>query len=305
MSKFQKALFLYNSKAGSKDTKAKLARTLPILSQSIKNMTVIQTDSVEEAKAVCVQFSGKMDLLIILGGDGTLHACINAIAPLKNRPAIGVLPAGTANDFSRMLKIPQDLEQAARTLATGNIVPVDIGKTDDGYFLNFWGIGLVAEASQNIDKEQKNSFGVFSYILSTIRTVNQTETFRYEITAENGEYCGQAIMLMVLNGKFIGTTELPIPSICANDHKFDVLIIKDSNLAAFRELLSMKNPNTDEGQLTELEHFQTKKIKISTFPQKEIDTDGEVAGATPKEITVLPEHLQMIRGTGNENADFF
>jgi YegS/Rv2252/BmrU family lipid kinase len=302
MPRYQKALFLYNSKAGSEDMEQKLAQTLPILSQHTKAMTVIQTDSIEEAKETCVTYAGEIDLLIILGGDGTLNACINAVAPLKNRPVIGVLPAGTSNDFSRMLQIPQNLKQAAHTIATGEAVSVDIGKTDDRYFLNFWGIGLVADASQNIDKEQKKSFGVLSYYLSTIRTVNQAETFQYEILTEKHEHIGEAVMIIVLNGKFLGTTELPIPSIHANDGVLNVLIIKESNLAAFRELVSMKNPNTDEEQLTELEHFQTNKLKIVTSPEKDIDMDGEIAGPTPDEITVLPAHLQMIHGMGNENG---
>ncbi len=302
MPRYQKALFLFNSRAGSEDLEEKLAKTLPILSQSIKVMTIIQTSSVEEATESCVKFSGEIDLLIIFGGDGTLHACINAVAPLKKRPVIGILPAGTANDFSRMLKIPQELEQAARTIAAGNVTEVDIGKADDRYFLNFWGIGLVAETSQNIDKDRKKNLGVLSYVMSTIRTVNQAEIFHYEVISKKHSPKGEAVMIMVLNGKFLGTTELPVPSIRANDGKFDVLIIKESNLAAFRELISMRSPNADREQFTELEHFQTSKLKIITSPEKDIDMDGEISGTTPKEITVLPGHLQMIKGMDNENG---
>ncbi|GAB3789384.1 diacylglycerol/lipid kinase family protein [Virgibacillus kimchii] len=301
MSGFERALFLYNSKAGSDGIEQKLAKTLPVLAKKIKSITIIQTASIEEAQAACVRFAEEIDLLIILGGDGTLHACINAVALLKRRPVIGVLPAGTANDFSRMLQIPQDLEQAAQTIAAGEVMPVDVGKANDSYFLNFWGIGLVAEASQNIDQAQKNSLGVLSYIMSTIRTVNEAEVFRYKITTEQHEHNGEAVMIIVLNGKFIGTTELPIPSIQLNDGMFDVLIIKESNLAAFRELLSMKNPMTDKESFTELEHFQVHKLTLNTDPQKDADMDGEVSGSTPNEIMLLPGHLKMVRGVGDAN----
>ncbi|MFA1822693.1 diacylglycerol kinase family protein [Virgibacillus oceani] len=297
MPEYDSALFLYNGNAGSEDIEEKLTQTLPILSQHVKKMTVIQTETIEEAQETCVVFSPKIDLLIILGGDGTVHACINAIAPLKNRPVIGILPAGTANDFSRTLQISQNLHEAVQAIVKGDVVHVDISKTDNRYFLNFWGIGLVAETSQNIDGEQKKNWGVLSYFISTIRTVNQAEAFQYEIITDEDEYSGDAILIIVLNGKFIGTRELPIPSIQANDGKLDVLIIKNSTLTSFIELLSMNNPNTDEEQFTELEYFQTKELKISTSIDKEIDMDGEIAGTTPDKITVLPGHLRMIKGS--------
>jgi YegS/Rv2252/BmrU family lipid kinase len=296
MPKYDSALLLYNGNAGSEEIEEKLALTLPTLSQHIKEMTIIQTDSIEEAKETCVKFSPKIDLLIILGGDGTIHSCINAIAPLKERPVIGVLPAGTSNDFSRTLQIPQNLHKAAQAIINGDVIDVDIGKTGYQYFLNFWGIGLVAETSQNIDEEQKKNWGVLSYFISTIRTVNQAEAFQYEIITEENEYHGEAVLIIVLNGKFLGTRKLPIPSIHANDGLFDVLIIKNSTLSSFMELLSMNNVNTDEEQFTELEHFQAKKLKISTSIEKNIDMDGEIAGTTPDEINILPRHLRMIQG---------
>ena len=296
MPKYHNALLLYNGNAGSEEIEDKLAMTLPALSQHIKEMTVIQTDSIEEAKETCVTFSPKVDLLIILGGDGTVHSCINAIAPLKERPVIGILPAGTSNDFSRTLQIPQNLHKAAQAIINGDVINVDIGKTDHQYFLNFWGIGLVAETSQNIDKEQKKSWGVLSYFISTIRTVNQAEAFQYKIITGKDEYNGEAVLIIVLNGKFLGTRKLPIPSIQNNDGLFDVLIIKNSTLSSFIELLSMNNANTDEEQFTELEHFQARKLKISTSIEKDIDMDGEIAGTTPDEISILPGHLRMIQG---------
>jgi YegS/Rv2252/BmrU family lipid kinase len=296
MSGYERALFLYNNKAGSENIQQKLAQTLPILSQKIKFMTVIQAASIEEAQDVCVKFSPEIDLLVILGGDGTLHACINAIAPLEKRPVIGILPAGTANDFSRMLDIPQNLEEAARTIVEGETITVDIGKAEDRYFLNFWGIGLVAEASKNIDQSQKKNFGILSYIMSTLRTVNQAETFHYEIISSKHGHKGEAIMIIVLNGKYLGSTELPISTVYPDDGLFNVLIIKESNLAAFRELLAMKNPVSEKENFTELEHFQTDHLKITTSPLKAIDMDGEILGTTPKEITLLPGHLQMVRG---------
>lgn len=292
---YQKGVLLYNGNQESDVTAKMLAQTLPIISQAVKELKVIQTEAINEVKEICKAAGAEADILFILGGDGTVHECVNSIAGLEKRPIIAILPSGTSNDFSRMLNIPQNLQAAAETITGGEIVDVDIGKSNDHYFLNFWGIGLVSETSQNTNENFKKNFGILSYFLSTLQTINRAEPFTYEITADGKVLEGEAVMIIVLNGKFLGTRELPIPTVSSTDGKLDVLVVKNSSLASFRELLSMNNPETIAEDLTELSHIQAEDIKITAGEDKEIDMDGEMKGETPAELTVVPGHLKMIK----------
>ncbi|MFC4559914.1 YegS/Rv2252/BmrU family lipid kinase [Virgibacillus kekensis] len=293
--KYETGLFIYNGTAGSEDMEEKLSLTLPVISKAVKSLTVLQTETLQEARDAFRHFSDKVEIMIILGGDGTLHECINSIAPLKKRPVIAILPGGTCNDFSRMLNMPQELYQAAKTIVSGEVVNVDLGVATDRYFLNFWGIGLVAETSQKNDREQKKHLGVLSYFMNTLKSLNQTAPFSYKITADGKEYQDEGVLVLVLNGKFIGTRQIPIQTISAYDGKLDILVVKHSMLASFRELLTMNIANNDTNQLNELTHFRASTVKIETESKKEIDMDGEIDGFTPAEISVLPGHIQMIR----------
>ncbi|WP_174615737.1 YegS/Rv2252/BmrU family lipid kinase [Virgibacillus ihumii] len=292
--KYEKALFVFNGNENDSKMQQNLAGTLPVLSAAVKELTVIQTMSIEDLKGTCVDFAPKVDLVIILGGDGTVHECINSIAPLEKRPVIAILPGGTCNDFSRMLNIPQNLSQAAAAIVNGEVKEIDVGNADKRYFLNFWGIGLVSETSLNISETQKQNFGVLSYFMSTLKTVNQAESFSYNITSDNENYEGKAVMVLVLNGKFVGTRQFPIPAISPADGLLDVLIIKESTIASLRELLSMNHPSTDAEQLKEIVHFQASSIQISTGKEMSVDMDGEVDGITPDKISILPDHIRMI-----------
>lgn len=294
MPRYQNALFLYNGNAGSDNIEQKLAETLPILSQEIKQLTILQTKSVEEAKEACEKFSKIVELIIILGGDGTLHECINSISQLDSRPVIGILPGGTSNDFSRMLDIPQNLEQAARTIINGREGPVDIGKLGEEFFLNFWGIGLVTETSSNIDENQKNRFGVLSYFISALKTVNQAAPFSFQMKIDGKEIEGEAIMILVMNGCFIGTRQVPIESIKPNDGLLDVLIVKNSNLTLFKELMVVDQPWAEDERFQELAYTRGERIDIKTNPVQDIDTDGEIKRTTPEVIEVLPNHLTFL-----------
>ncbi|MFG6116530.1 YegS/Rv2252/BmrU family lipid kinase [Halobacillus sp. MO56] len=291
---YNKALFLYNGNAGTDNIEQKLSETLPVLAQTIKELIVIQTFSIEEAQDTCLHYGEQVDLLLILGGDGTLHAVINTISRLDKRPVIGILPGGTSNDFSRMMEIPQNLNQAAKTLVNGRETPVDVGKLDECYFLNFWGIGLVTETSFNIDKNQKSRLGVLSYFISALKTINQADSFSFRMTIDGKVIEDEAIMILVMNGKYLGTRQIPIESINASDGQLDVLVIKNSNLTLFKELMSVDQPWAETESFQELAYTKGEHIEITASPQQEVDMDGEINFKTPSSIEVLPNHLTFL-----------
>lgn len=294
---FNRALFVYNRTAGEEDTERKLSETLHIFAQAVDQLIVLNTASEEELHQACVKYCDQIDLLIILGGDGTVHTCINSIAPLPVRPVIAILPGGTSNDFSRSLRIPQTLNEAATSILNGSIIKTDVGKVGETYFMNFWGIGLVTETSENVKSDEKKRFGSISYVLSTLRTLNQTKPFHYKIQSTDMELEGDAILLFVLNGRFIGTTELPIAPLSPFDGKLDILIVRDSKLAAFKELFALQDPFIENEQLTELEYIQVDSLEIVDPIGHKVDMDGEIYEETTQRITVLPGHLQMIQAT--------
>ena len=296
MDMYNKALFIYNGVAGQTETDQALASVLPVISTGTKELKVVQTEEAGETKNICMELGDRYDLVIILGGDGTVHEAINGLAILEKRPVLAILPGGTCNDFSRMLNIPQNLKKAAEAIMNGRPTPVDIGKVNNSYFLNFWGIGLITHTSNNIDENQKRLMGKMSYFISALRTVKDAEAFRYKMLTDQGEYEDEAVMILVLNGKFIGSNQIPVPTIHIDDGLFDVLVVKESSFSAFLDLFSLDpdNPNPDYSE-ARLFHLQTEALSIETDGGMAVDTDGEIYLETPSEMKILKQHLQMIR----------
>src|SRR5699024_12855134 len=86
------------------------------------------------------------DLVIVAGGDGTINEVIKGIAPHEHRPRVGIIPAGTTNDFARALAIPRDIKKAVNIiLDENNVKPLDIGQVNDHYFVSNAGGGGVTE----------------------------------------------------------------------------------------------------------------------------------------------------------------
>ncbi|MEW5596250.1 YegS/Rv2252/BmrU family lipid kinase [Peribacillus frigoritolerans] len=141
--RWKKGMLIYNKNAGNDKLERNLGGCLPVLAPHIDEFLILQTKQKGDACRYCLEYGEEMDVVFVLGGDGTVHECVNGLSPLQRRPLFGILPGGTCNDFSRTLKIPQNVRQAAEALVNGKVRPIDIGKSNNDYFSNFWGgLGL-------------------------------------------------------------------------------------------------------------------------------------------------------------------
>lgn len=85
------------------------------------------------------------------GGDGTLRSAAELM--LKRDGIIGVLPLGTMNLLARDLNIPLEIEQAVATLASAEVAAIDVGRVNDGVFLNKSALGLYPDMI--VDRERR------------------------------------------------------------------------------------------------------------------------------------------------------
>ncbi|KXZ23000.1 lipid kinase [Bacillus nakamurai] len=289
----RKAVLIYNGNAGQKQIEKTLGTVVPILAQSADELLIKPTKHPDDARQFCENLDSSVDDLFILGGDGTVHQCINSISKLDHRPSVGILPGGTCNDFSRALGIPQNLQKAAEALVSGKRRNIDVCQTDDGFFLNFWGIGLITEASSHINETEKALFGKISYLTSALRTMTNASTFSVRLTIDGKVKEDEAVMLLVMNGHYIGTNRVPLPDANLQDGLADVLICRNTSLAALRELMTMEQGSFDDFS-GELSYIQASRIEIETEQVMNADTDGEVYGKSPCTIEVLKQHICML-----------
>ncbi len=94
-------------------------------------------------------------LVVAGGGDGTINAVASHL--LDGDVTLGVLPLGTWNHFARDLRIPFELEDAARIIADGHRITVDVGVVNEHIFLNNSSIGLYPAIVAEREQQQKYS----------------------------------------------------------------------------------------------------------------------------------------------------
>ncbi|WP_257349413.1 diacylglycerol/lipid kinase family protein [Pseudalkalibacillus decolorationis] len=295
MLRIERVEVVLNPKAGNDKLHKQLDQILATLEHHFPFVNLYKTQDQGDAARRIEQIGEDVDLVIGAGGDGTIYELINALAPLDKRPAFGIIPAGTCNDFSRALGISQNPLIATEQICEQQFRAIDVGKCEHQYFLNFWGIGLITDVSTNIDPKVKESLGRLSYYLSVFQTVNEEKPFHLRIESKECSYEGDASMVLVGNGPFTGGIRAFFPGSDIEDGKLEVLVVESSRLQTFWDILRakvMNNVPNNEGIL----YFQTEEVSIKTKPQRTIDCDGERTFQTPSTISILPAHINVAVG---------
>jgi len=237
------------------------------------------------------------DLVVCLGGDGTLNRTINSI--LKNHLdcPIGYIPAGTTNDFAKNLELTDDVDYASSIITHGKPLSYDIGKFNDRFFNYVACFGAFSDVPYATDQSFKNLFGYAAYALQAISTIPENLStkchlkFETETESFEGDYIFGAICnsLSVAGVKINTLTEDNL-----HDGVFELFLIKcPTNAVEIGEILmSIINMdfNTPYCQM-----IRTSKLKITSSENVYWTLDGE-EGGNPNEIdfSILPGAVKIL-----------
>ncbi|MGI0130670.1 MAG: diacylglycerol/lipid kinase family protein, partial [Thermoplasmata archaeon] len=122
---------------------------LPLVTNALRRhgreYELIVTPSGEATPSLLAEFLGagrpEFDQVAVVGGDGTLNGAVNGILTSGVNLPLGIIPCGTGNEIIRALGIPKDPEKAVEVLLRGQVCPIDVGKVNNRYFLNIFGLG--------------------------------------------------------------------------------------------------------------------------------------------------------------------
>lgn len=132
----KRARLIYNPTSGREAIKKQLPYILERLEIAGYETSTHATTPEEGSATKAARLAGErgFDLVIAAGGDGTIYEVVNGLADLEERPKLGIIPAGTTNDFARALGVPRTIEGACDVLCQGAEIPVDIGKVNDKFY---------------------------------------------------------------------------------------------------------------------------------------------------------------------------
>lgn len=224
----KRTMFLVNPNAGKGGYKATLGSVLETLCSGGIEPTVFFTERAGQAPEIVRERASDFELLICLGGDGTLSEVAAGLMHLQQRPPIGYIPLGTANDVARTLGLSAKPLEAARQILQGKPVPYDIGAFGpDDYFTYVAAFGAFTEVSYETTQEAKQALGHMAYMLEGIRQLPRINNYHAIVEYDGGVIEDEFIFGAVTNSTSVaGLVRLDEDRVGLADGEFEVLLVK-------------------------------------------------------------------------------
>ena len=202
----KRMLLMINPISGKREIRGKLVEVLDTFNRAGYRVETYITKGRGDFSRVAAKAAPHFDVVVVSGGDGSLNEAISGIMalPEEQRPIFGHLPSGSTNDFAKSLRLPDELLPAARAVAHGNTVPVDVGSLNGDSFLYVTGFGALTEISYVTSQEVKNVLGHSAYFLNAARSLWNIRPHYTKVTWEGGEFSGNLLVGIVTNTVSVG-----------------------------------------------------------------------------------------------------
>lgn len=283
---------IFNPTAGAGRSYKAMQTVERILKERNVEFTIIQTQYKAHAVSLARDAIGKgYDGIISVGGDGTLLEIASVLH--STGETLGVIPAGTGNDFRRAIGIPRDPAEALEIILAGKKRKVDIGRLgEDRYFLNVAGTGFDVEVIKNTEKVRRTFTGSLAYLLGIFLSVFAYKSVTIDVTINGQTFRRNVLLIAIANGKCYGGGLNVAPDADVADSLFNVLII--NRISNWRILLEL--PKMQKGQISKIpghELFTCSELHISSDKPLRFNLDGEVYGQTPARLSVVPQSISV------------
>ncbi len=243
------------------------------------------------------------NLLISVGGDGTVNEIVNGMAQEDiSKAALGIVPVGSGNDLCKSLGIPADIEKACSILSEGRVGTIDIGKVDDRYFVNGIGIGMDATITEEANKVSKNTKllkGFSIYLYSAIKVLLfKFGCPRMKIEMNDMIIDTDILLIAITNGKVYGGGFKITPSAEVDDGLLDVCLVE--RMSRFQSLFNISKLMRGEHlSLPQVSLYKIKEIKISLNKSAVAHIDGEIIKGEIYKVKIFPQKLKVMLPQGD------
>lgn len=298
----KKALIIFNPVAGVEESGLFLPSLIDQLTNSNYLSFVLATQKEGDEEVFVKKFGQEVDLVICLGGDGTLSRVVSGLLSLSPKPELAYIPSGSTNDFANGVGMG-DLhrEELINLACQGKTSLFDVGSLNDRPFIYVAAFGLFTSVAYRTPQDQKNLLGRLAYFFEGVKDLTQIKTHSIKLRYDGGDLEGDFILGLVSNSNSVaGFTSITGPT-DYYDGLFEVLLVKAAakplDLAgALHDLIAGR----DNALILRL---QTTRLDLISGDDLAWTLDGE-EGDKGKEakIRVLPKALSIRTPLGNKPA---
>lgn len=222
--------------------------------------------------------------VIAIGGDGLVNLCLQYLA--RSGITLGVIPAGTGNDFARAVGVNGlSVNKIFDLYTKSDPAEIDLGlvksQSSERWFVQVLSTGFDAEVNSRANKIRWPK-GKSKYTIATVRTLAKFRPITYEIEMDGHKLSQSAMLFTIANGKTYGGGMRICPGASNSDGFFELLLVKPVS----RFVLLTIFPKVFKGNHIphqKIDTYQAKEVKISASTSSY--ADGEYVANLPITVT--------------------
>ncbi len=236
--------------------------------------------------------------LVVVGGDGTAHLAIQALA--ETACELAVIPTGRGDDFASSLGVPADPQAAIDLAVTGEAKPVDLVRIDlpDG---PVWGgiyasFGFDSAVTRTGNAQPRWIPRQLTYILAALRTLIGFQAPHMTVEHEGGRYERRAMLVTACNAPRYGGGMLIAPEARMDDGLLDVVAVERIPKLRLLRLFPRVFDGRHVGHPA-VSTFRSSSARVTADPPVLVGCDGEIVGeigSEPAGISVAPRSLWAV-----------
>lgn len=259
-------------------------------------VNIVLPKSFAEAENACrtaALASRPGDAVVVMGGDGMAHLGLNACA--NSEAKLGIIPAGTGNDFARAIGVPKSVRGAVEAIARGNTRTMDLARLSNGGRPRRH-VGAVVSTGYDalVNRSTNHShlrFGPLSYGWIALRELREFAPLAYRLEFDGEVREQEAMLVAVSNTGVFGGGMRIAPQADVTDGLLDLTIIHPVSRGTLLRLL----PTIYTGGFVKHPAVEMRRVTNVSIDGEGLFVmgDGEELGQVPVEVSADPAALTV------------
>ena len=288
----RRLVVIYNPAAGG-SKKRLFGDTLKALEARGCQVSLRATGGPGDAVRLAADVSlDEAEVVVAAGGDGTINEVINGLlSQPRPRPALGIIPLGTANVLAAEMGLAKDPGQIAETLCS--VVPksIALGRANDRFFVAMVGAGFDAHVVAGINSKLKAMIGKGAYVWESGRQLIRFAFPSYRITIDGEVH--EAASVVVSKGRYYAGRYLLAPEASLADSRLWVCLFAETgplSVMKFGAALTLNRLPHQRG----VRLLPASQVIIEGPEGEPLQGDGDTLGQLPAKIEVVPDALDLL-----------
>ncbi len=288
--------FIVNPVSGNGRTRRVLPHLVGIARKLGINFDLQVTQAPEHATELASERSSEFDIVVAVGGDGTVSEV--AAGTAKSETAMGIIPTGTGNDFVRAVGRLKNLQDYMHRIMSGKVRSIDVGmltlEKKDLLFVNGIGVGFDAEVARESLGVHRLK-GLSRYLYALLRTLSKYKATQMRIELDDQVVEQKTFLAAIGNGISAGGGFLLTPHALLDDGLLDVCLVSDVSIGRVVQVIPSVLKGT-HGKHAEVAMQKARRISIQTEDAVSIHRDGEVPANKVNEfqMRIEPGSLKIV-----------